>query len=109
VGKPEGNRPLGRPCHRWDNDIKMDLQDSFSKRTLLHGISKCCFKQTLDRINRDYISEAMKEFGIPNKLINLTKMTPSNTLNKVKMQKKLSDNFLHSMASDKGIPYLSYY
>jgi hypothetical protein len=27
VGKPEGRRPLGRPRHRWKNNIKMDLQD----------------------------------------------------------------------------------
>jgi hypothetical protein len=27
VGKPEGNRPLGRPRHRWKNNIKMDLQE----------------------------------------------------------------------------------
>ena len=25
VGKPEGKRRLGRPRHRWDNNIKMDL------------------------------------------------------------------------------------
>ena len=25
VGKPEGNRPLGRPRHRWEDNIKMDL------------------------------------------------------------------------------------
>ena len=25
VGKPEGKRPLGRPRHRWDDNIKMDL------------------------------------------------------------------------------------
>jgi hypothetical protein len=27
VGKPEGNRPLGRPRHRWVDNIKMDLRD----------------------------------------------------------------------------------
>jgi hypothetical protein len=29
VGKPEGNRPLGRPRRRWENNtrIKMDLQE----------------------------------------------------------------------------------
>ena len=27
VGKPEGKRPLGRPRRRWENDIKMDLQE----------------------------------------------------------------------------------
>jgi len=26
VGKPEGKRPLGRPRHRWEENIKMDLQ-----------------------------------------------------------------------------------
>jgi hypothetical protein len=25
VGKPEGKRPLGRPRHKWMNNIKMDL------------------------------------------------------------------------------------
>jgi hypothetical protein len=27
VGKPEGKRPLGRPRRRWEDDIKMDLQE----------------------------------------------------------------------------------
>ena len=27
VGKPEGNRPLGRPRGRWEDNIKMDLQE----------------------------------------------------------------------------------
>jgi hypothetical protein len=26
VGKPEGKRPLGRPRHRWLDNIKMDLR-----------------------------------------------------------------------------------
>jgi len=25
--KPEGKRPLGRPRHRWKDNIKMDLQE----------------------------------------------------------------------------------
>jgi hypothetical protein len=25
-GQPEGKRPLGRPKHRWEDNIKMDLQ-----------------------------------------------------------------------------------
>ena len=84
VGKTEGKRPLGRPRRRWEDNIKMDLQEvgggcedwmelaqdrdswralvstvmnlrvpkmrgicrlaaepvSFSRRTLLHGVSK---------------------------------------------------------------------
>jgi hypothetical protein len=27
VWKYEGKRPLGRPRHRWENNIKMDLQE----------------------------------------------------------------------------------
>jgi hypothetical protein len=27
VGKPEGKRPLGRPRHRGEGNIKMDLQE----------------------------------------------------------------------------------
>ena len=27
VGKPEGKRPLGRPRRRWEDNIKMDLQE----------------------------------------------------------------------------------
>jgi hypothetical protein len=27
VGKPEGMRPLGRPRRRWEDNIKMDLQE----------------------------------------------------------------------------------
>jgi hypothetical protein len=26
IGKPEGKKPLGRLRHRWENNIKMDLQ-----------------------------------------------------------------------------------
>jgi hypothetical protein len=25
VGKPEGKKPLGRPRHRWEDNIKLDL------------------------------------------------------------------------------------
>jgi hypothetical protein len=27
VGKPERKRPLGKPRHRWEDNIKMDLQE----------------------------------------------------------------------------------
>ena len=27
VGKPEGKRPLGRPRRRWDDNIKMAVQE----------------------------------------------------------------------------------
>jgi len=27
VGEPEGKRPLGRPRHRWEDNIRMDLRE----------------------------------------------------------------------------------
>jgi len=27
VGKPEGKRPLGKPRRRWEDNIKVDLQE----------------------------------------------------------------------------------
>jgi hypothetical protein len=27
VGKPEGKRPMGRPLCRWENNIKIDIQE----------------------------------------------------------------------------------
>jgi hypothetical protein len=27
VGRPDGRRPLGRPRHRWEDNIKIDLQE----------------------------------------------------------------------------------
>ena len=27
VGKPEGKRPLGRPRRRWEDNIKVDLEE----------------------------------------------------------------------------------
>ena len=27
TGKPTGERPLGRPRHRWEDNIRMDLKD----------------------------------------------------------------------------------
>jgi hypothetical protein len=32
VGKPEGKRPLGRPRRRWEDNIKMDLQEVWGVR-----------------------------------------------------------------------------
>jgi len=26
MGKPEGKRPFGRPRHRWEDNIKVDLR-----------------------------------------------------------------------------------
>ena len=28
VGKPEGKRPLGKPRRKWEDNIKMDIQEA---------------------------------------------------------------------------------
>jgi hypothetical protein len=37
VGKPEGKRTLGRPRRRWENNIKMNLQEVEGVEGL-HGV-----------------------------------------------------------------------
>jgi hypothetical protein len=27
IGKPEGKRPVGRPMHKWECNIKMNLEE----------------------------------------------------------------------------------
>jgi hypothetical protein len=36
VGKPEGRRPLGRPRHIWEDNIKMDLREGFGDLDWIH-------------------------------------------------------------------------
>ena len=38
AGKPEGKRPLGRPRRRWEDNIKMDLQEVGGGRGDLDGV-----------------------------------------------------------------------
>jgi hypothetical protein len=61
VGKPEGKRPLGRPRHRWIDNIKMDLleigvsvvdwiglaQDRYRWRALVNSVMNLGFHKML--------------------------------------------------------------
>jgi len=38
VGKPEGKRPLGRPTHKWEDNIRMDISEIVSQ-----SFSHICF------------------------------------------------------------------
>ena len=38
VGKPEGERPLGRARRRWEDNIKMDLQEVGRRSWGLDGV-----------------------------------------------------------------------
>jgi hypothetical protein len=50
VGNPEGKSPLGRPRHRWEDGIRMDLRE-----TGLGGVDWICLAQDRDRW-RDVVS-----------------------------------------------------
>ena len=39
VGKPEGKRPLGRPRRRWEDNIRMDLQEVGCRYVILSNDS----------------------------------------------------------------------
>lgn len=73
--------------------LRMILEKFYEFNLPLHQLY-IDFKQAFDTINRNYIFDAMAEFGIPRKLIALTKMTLMNTQNKVKIQNKLSEKFI---------------
>ena len=45
VGKPEGNRPLGRARRRWEDDIKMDLQEVGCRG--VDWIDVACYRDSL--------------------------------------------------------------
>jgi hypothetical protein len=72
--------------------IRQILEKSHEYNITLHQLY-IDFKQALDSIDRSQIIKAMMEYGIPAKLITLTKMTLSRTHNKVKIQNKLSGSF----------------
>ncbi|GFX51630.1 craniofacial development protein 2 [Trichonephila clavipes] len=57
------------------------------------------FKAAYDSINRDKMIEAMTEFKIPKKFVNLTKATLKNVRCRIKVQKYLSEPF----TTEKGL------
>jgi hypothetical protein len=58
VGKPEGMRPLGRPRHRWEDNIKMDFQE-----VGCGGMDWIDLDQNRDR-RRAFVNAAIK-FRVP--------------------------------------------
>ena len=58
VGKPERKRPLGRPRHRWEDNIKRDLQE----------VGRGCgdwMELGQDRDRRRALVSAVMNFGVP--------------------------------------------
>ena len=58
VGKREGKRPLGRPRRRWEDNIKMDLQE----------VGRCCGEWMELAQDRDWwlaLVSTVMNFGVP--------------------------------------------
>jgi hypothetical protein len=58
VGKREGKRPLGRPRRRWENNIKVDLQE-------VGGGNGDWMESAQDRDRWRALVAAVKDFGVP--------------------------------------------
>jgi len=58
VGKTKGKRPLGRPRRRWEDNIKMDLQEVGCR-----GVDRIELAQDRDR--RQALLTAVRDLRIP--------------------------------------------
>jgi hypothetical protein len=58
VGKPEGKRPLGTPRHRWEDNIKMDLQE-------FGGVRVDWMELAQDREEWRALVSTVKNFRVP--------------------------------------------
>ena len=58
VGKPEGKGPLGRPRRRWEDNIKMDLQE-------VGGAHGDWMELAQDRDRWRAVVGTVRDFGFP--------------------------------------------
>jgi len=58
VGKPEGKRPLGRHRRRWEDNIKMDLQE-------VRCLSMDWIELALDRVGWQALVNAVMNLRVP--------------------------------------------
>lgn len=62
------------------------------------------FQQAYDTVDRRQLYKALQELGIPNKIINLVRMTHQNTENKVRVHGNISESFKIGKGLRQGDP-----
>jgi hypothetical protein len=60
VGRPERKRPVGRPRHRWEDNIKMDLRD---REIGIDGENWICLAQ--DRVRWQTFVRMLMNLQVP--------------------------------------------
>jgi hypothetical protein len=58
VGRPKGKRSLGRPRHKWKDNIKMDLRE-----TGINGEN--CIQQAQDRVHWQAFIDTVMNLCVP--------------------------------------------
>jgi hypothetical protein len=58
LGRPKGKRPLGRPTHKWEDNIKMDLRE-----TGINGVNSIWLAQ--DRVQWLAFLSMVMNFWVP--------------------------------------------
>ena len=71
VGKPKGKRPLGRPRHRWVDNIRMDLQEVEGGYVDWIGLAQ-------DRDRWRTLVSAVMNLRVPKNAGNLTSCKPGS-------------------------------
>jgi len=61
------------------------------------------FRTVYDKVNRNQLYKAMLEFGIPPKLVRLTRATMEGTTTQVKLQNELPNSFRIGNGPRQGI------
>ena len=92
IGEYQGGFRPGRSTTDQLFTVKLLLQKCWEYNIDVYQIF-VDFKQAYDSIDRSVLYNIMLNFGIPAKLVRLTRMTMTNTVSQVRVQNRLTDLF----------------
>jgi hypothetical protein len=95
VGEIIGDHQCGFRRNRSSTDnilcIRQILEKKWDYNEAVHQLFIFIFKKANDSVRREVLYNILIEFGVPMKLVRLTKMCLNETYSKVRMGKDLSD------------------